>query len=768
MRVSFAIHSSIDLAAALSPRRTRKLALALLCATAPGLATAQLSEGLRLRIERQLHLAPTKPERDSAKFLEADRIEGAHGKDFVATGNVKLRQLGAAIRADRVDYHADEQLAVATGNVQIDRSGDTATGPELRYHLDEDTGEMRTPIFHFAKTPERRIASRGQATRAVLEPNQVAKLYDAEYTSCPVPRDDWFLRVHELDLDGGRNLGHAYGSTVYFMHVPILYTPFISFPLDDKRKSGFLAPTFGSSGKSGFEASLPYYWNIAENMDATATPKIFSKRGVQLGGEFRYLEPKLSGEVEGEYLPHDRIAARDRWFLGWRHAEQLWPGWSVGVNAQGVSDDNYFRDLSTRIALTSQTNLPRDAVVAYNDDTWSFSTRTLAYQTLQDPNGPPIPIPYRMLPQVLFSGAKQNVGGFDWQFVTEAANFRHPTLVEGQRFTFNPSISYPMRRSYGYVIPKVGYDYTRFELGGNEQPGVQPGSISVPIASLDSGLFFDRAVTWHGTAFQQTLEPRLYYLNVPFRDQGTLPNFTTVEKDFNFAEIFTENRFVGGDRIGDANQITLGVTSRMIEQATGLERVTAALGQIYYFKPPRVTLSTTSTANKYSDVLAAVTSQLSRSVSVETAFQYTPNLNRSEKAVIAGHYMPEPGSVVNLAYRYARGSPDPRADPSVQAGISQVDVSSQWPILHNISGVARWNWSTKDRKLVEGLAGVEYNAGCWQVRAVAHRFITATQQYSTSFQIQLELTGLSRIGINPLETLRQNISGYRRTDEIAP
>lgn len=752
----------------MSPRSNRNLALAFLCAIGPGLAVAQLPEGLRLRIERQLHVAPTKPERDSAKFLEADRIEGVQGRDFVAIGNVKLRQLGAAIRADRIDYHSEQQLAVATGHVEIDRNGDTATGPELRYHLDDDTGEMASPVFAFPKTGERRTASRGEAVRAVLEPDRVSKLYEAEYTSCPVPRDDWFLRVNELDLDGGRNLGHAYGSTVYFMHVPILYTPFISFPLDNKRKSGFLAPTFGSSGNSGFQASLPYYWNIAPNMDATVTPAIFTKRGVQLGGEFRYLEPKLSGQLDAEYLPHDRIAARDRWFLGVHHAEQLWPGWSLGVNAQGVSDDNYFRDLSTRIALTSQTNLPRDAILAYNDDTWSFSTRVLGYQTLQDPNGTPIPIPYRILPQMLFSGSRQNVGGFDLQVGTEASNFRHPTLVDGQRFIFHPSISYPMRRSYGYVIPKLGYDYTRYNLQGNLQPGIEGGSLSVPIASVDSGLFFDRSVSWRGTAFQQTLEPRVYYLNVPFRDQSALPNFTTVEKDFNFAEIFTENRFVGGDRVGDANQITVGVTSRMIESATGLERLTAALGQVYYFRPPRVTLTQTANDNKYSDVLAALAGQVSRAVQLEAAFQYTPNLNRSEKAVLAAHYMPEPGSVVNLAYRYARGSPDPRADPSVQAGIAQVDLSSQWPITGHTSGVARWNWSTKDRKLVEGLAGIEYNAGCWQLRAVAHRFITATQQYSTSFQIQLELSGLSRIGINPLETLRQNIPGYRRTDETAP
>jgi LPS-assembly protein len=751
----------------LRPRSIRTLALALICTAVHGLAGAQLPEGTRLKIERQLHLAPTRPERDSAKFIEADRIEGDQERNLVATGNVTVRQRGATIRADRVDYTAATETVVATGTVRLARATDSATGPTLTYHLDDDTGEMQSPVFEFAKTPERRIAARGSAERAVLEEEQKSRLYDALYTSCPVPRDDWYLKVRELDIDSVRNVGTAFSSTVMFLGVPILYTPYMTFPLDNKRRSGFLAPTFGTSGRSGVEAALPYYWNIADNMDATATPKIFTKRGLQLGGEFRYLEPKFLGEIEAEYLPSDRLAGFDRYLLGLKHGHQLGHGWAFGINAQKVSDDNYFRDLSTTIAATSQTNLPREAVLSYGDDTWAFSARTLSYQTLQDPQGPPVPIPYRILPQLVLNGAKQNVSGFDWTFAGELSNFDHPVLPNGQRFIAYPSVSLPLRRSYGYVVPKFGYHYTRYNLSENSQ-GLEAGTRGLPISSVDAGLYFDRAFAWGSRQFQQTLEPRVFYLNIPYRDQTRLPNFTTAESDFNFSQIFTENRFVGGDRIGDANQLTLGLTSRLIETSTGLERLTASLGQVYYFKPPRVTLGDALGDAKSSDILAAVSSEMSHSVSFDAGFQYTPNLNRSEKVNLAAHYSPEPGRVLNAAYRYARGTLDPRVDPSVQSGISQLDFSSQWPITRNLSALARWNWSTRDRKLLEGLAGFEYNAGCWQVRAVAHRFITATQQYSTSFQIQLELTGLSRIGINPLETLRQNIAGYRRSDETAP
>jgi LPS-assembly protein len=725
-------------------------------------------DAVRLRAERQLRMAPTRPERDSAKFVEADHIVAKGNKSVTATGDVVLRQRGATMRADRVDYDGTDQTAVATGHVQLDRGGDTATGPRLLYRLDNDTGEMEAPVFQFPKTAERKTASRGSAERAVLEQDGLSRLFGARYTSCPAPRDDWYLSVRELEIDSGRNVGTAYNSTVHFLGVPILYTPWLSFPLDNKRKSGFLAPTLGSSGKSGFEFALPWYWNISENLDATFTPRIFTKRGVQLGTEFRYLEPSFHGQFDSEYLPSDRIAESDRWFLGLRHEQRLSERWRWAINAQGVSDDNYFRDLSTKVAATSQTSLPRDMVLAYGGDVWGFSARTLAYQTLQDPASPTIPIPYKMLPQLILTGAKQNVGPLDWALSSELSNFRHPTLVNGQRFILNPEVAFPVRRSYGYVEPRLGYWYSRYNLDANEN-GMANGSLSLPITSVDAGLFFDRPVNFRGRDFQQTLEPRLYYLYVPFRDQSSLPNFTTAERDFNFAQIFTQNRFVGGDRVGDANQVTFGLTSRMIESATGLERLTTSIGQVYYFTPPRVTLSgARASDSKNSDLLFGATSQMSPSVTLEAGWQYTPNLSRSEKLTVAAHYLPVPGKIINAAYRYARGTDDPRADPSLQQGIKQIDLSAQWPITRTISALGRWNWSLEDRKLVEGLVGFEYNAGCWQLRAVAHRFVIATQQYSTSFQIQLELTGLSRIGINPLETLRQNIAGYRRTDEITP
>ena len=689
------------------------------------------------------------------RFLSADRITGDQARTITATGSVSLRQRGAAISADRLDYATETDTAVATGNVRLERAGDTVTGPRLVYRIGEGTGEMEQPVFEIPKTEERRNASRGSAARAVLEGDEKSRLFDAQYTTCPVPRDDWMLKVSELEIDGKRQVGTAWNSAVYFFGVPILYSPWLSFPIDNARKTGFLAPTFGSSGRGGFEFALPWYWNIAENQDATLTPKIFSKRGLQLGGEYRYLRPTYTGQADVEFLPNDAIADIDRYLVAVRHSQQLPFGLSLAVNAQKVSDDDYFRDLSTRVSATSQTNLPRDVIVGYGDDVWTATARAIAYQTLQDPLAP-VMEPYRQVPQLMVTGLKQGLYGVDWLLAGELTNYSHPTLVNGQRLIVYPQASLPFKRPWGYVTPKVGFHYTSYKLSTRTTTGSPTPRAACPAGSVDAGLFFDRPWDFRGARYFQTLEPRLFYVSVPYRDQSKLPNFSTAEVDFGYNALFRENRFIGGDRIGDANQVTAAITSRLVESDTGLERLKATLGQIYYFDPPRVTLDATTPPpeGSRSDLVALVSGQVTPAIAIDGSLQYDAAQNRAAQFDLAGRYNPQPGRVLNAAYRFTRDQ------------IKQVDLSGQWPVTAGLTVVGRWNWSLTDRKLIEGLAGFEYNAGCWEIRAVAHRFITATQQVSTSFQIQLELSGLSRIGINPLETLRQNISGYRRSDEI--
>ena len=741
-------------------------------ATTPNQAEldAAIHEGLKLE-----RLLPTpgslfqRPAKTGARIISADEIDGVNQKSVSATGRVSVKQGDMEITADQVDYDKLTDLASVPGQVRMDRGGDIVTGIGLKLTVATEIGTLGQPTFFFSKTPTRpaqRYEARGSAARMNFEGPEQERLFSALYTTCKPNQNDWYLKVSELALDRTRNIGTGFNGVVEFKGVPILYTPYMTFPLNSDRKSGFLPPSFGSSTSSGLELAVPWYWNIAPNHDATLTPKIFTRRGVQVGSEFRYLNSNYLGQFDTEFLLHDRVVDRARYLLSLRHYQNLGPwlaaGWSASINAQKVSDDNYFRDLSTRIANTAQTNLPREAALNYTSIVGDWTMRYLGYQTLQDPALPVVP-PYRLSPQITFNTHPNRWNGVEFNALGEFTDFQHPTLVNGQRLLFYPTASLPLTAPYGFITPKVGFHATRYQLTRNEGDR-ESGTRTVPIVSVDGGLSFERPLTLWGESISQTLEPRLFFLYVPFRDQSRLPVFSTAITDFSFAQIFNENLFVGGDRISDARQMTAAITTRFIEDPTGIERLRAAIGQRYYFTPQRVTLLDTAPGAatpqqgklSRSDLLVAVSGQLSDSWFLDSGFQYSTSRQEFQRTNVAARYNADGGRILNFSYRFTRDS------------LKQVDVSAQWPfgkVAPAWTLLARANHSLQDKRLIEGLLGVEYNQGCWEFRLVAHRFATAAQQYSNSIQFQLELKGLSKLGINPMETLRQNIPGYRRSDD---
>jgi LPS-assembly protein len=714
-----------------------------------------------------------RPQKMRARVIEANGIDGVVDKSVSARGDVSLTQGTMVLNAERIDYDQETDIAVVPGKVRMNRDGDLVSGSDLKLNVEQEVGSLESPTFFFSKNPTRpaqRFEARGAATRMNFEGADKERLFDANYTTCKLDESDWYLKLSELSLDRARNIGTGFNAVVEFKGVPILYLPYMTFPLNNERKSGFLPPTPGTSTSGGFELALPYYLNIAPNIDATLTPKIFSRRGLQLGAEFRYLDKGYLGQLDAEYLPNDRAADRNRYLASLRHYQNMdkWiaPGWSASISAQKVSDDNYFRDLSTRINNTAQTNLPRDVALTYANDFGNLTTHYLSFQTLQDPAALPIVTPYKLAPQITFNARPNRWNGFEINTIGEFTAFEHPTLVSGNRWLLYPSVSYPVTRSYGFITPKAGFHATRYDLTSNV--GDYAGATrALPIFSVDSGLSFERSGTFFSQPITQTLEPRLFFLYVPFRDQSKLPQFSTAETDFSFAQIFNENLFVGGDRISDARQITAAVTTRFIENLTGIERLRAAVGQRYYFGTQRVTLSTnaalgisdTASGNiSRSDFLAAVSGQISDRWTLDSGFQYSASSKQFEKTNVAARYQAEGGRLLNFSYRFTRES------------LKQIDVSTQWPfgsVAPAWTLLARANHSLRDGRLLEGLLGVEYNQGCWELRLVAHRFTTAADKYSNSIQFQLELKGLSKLGVNPLETLKQNISGYRRSDDRA-
>jgi len=725
--------------------RFASLIVLLICFLAPGAAADE--PGLKLRVQPALIPYSEGRGETTPMFLEADRMQGHQERELEAEGNVSLRKRGAAVFSDYLYYAFPERELTVTGHVRFEKEGDVINGEKLFYNLDSESGYLEKPNYNFQQ-----IRARGSADLMVMESRTKMRVDKATYTNCEVGDDDWFMRVDKLELDRQRDVGVARNATVVFKGLPVLYSPYLDFSLSGRRKTGLLPPTIGSTGQSGFEVTQPFYWNIAPNRDATIAPRVLAKRGVLLNTELRYLQSSFGGEVRSEYLPYDREKQDTRYGYSWQHRQQFGHGFSGSLDLQGVSDDTYFIDLSDKIAATSQTNLPREGTLFYDGDWWNVTARAQTFQTLQDPLAPITP-PYGRVPQVTLNVNRQTDYHLDLGLQGEYVDFDHPFLLNGKRQIFYPSISAPLQTSYFYLTPKIGYHATRYSF---EDPNLPDETRGLPIYSIDSAITFERNTRLRGRDFIQTLEPRLYYVYIPFRPQDQLPIFDTAEADFSLAQIFTENQFTGGDRINDANQLTAAVSSRLINSGSGEEQLRFVLGQRYYFKEQQVFLSTTPRDFDRSDVLVAMTGKITPNWVTDIGVQYSGNAGRMERSNVALRYRPGIGKVMNFGYRFTRDT------------LEQVDLSSQWPFGRHWNGLARWNYTLRDKRLLEGLAGIEYNAGCWAARFVMHRFVSATQEYINAMFFQLELNGVSRIGSNPLELLRQSVTGYTKTNEPLP
>jgi LPS-assembly protein len=699
-------------------------------------------------------------------FITADHMDGRIDVELRAEGAVELRKLGTVVNADRLTYAHVEDEVDAEGHVRLERGQDVIAGPKMRMRVDEGAGYMETPSYTITRminplkglpqTPGMPLPAsvpmigHGEAEYVEFEGEGRYRFRKATYSTCAPGQRDWYLELAELGLDYERDLGEGEDSKVVFMGVPILYSPWMNFGLNNQRKSGLLAPTIGSTSKSGMEYTQPVYWNIAPNMDATIAPRFMDKRGTQFNTEFRYLDHTYDGQMHYEYLPDDRLEHKRRYGYALSHTHKFGDGLTGSLNLNGVSDDTYFSDLSTRLSVVSQGNLLRQGTLKYQGGWWQAKLNAQTYQTLQDPALPVALIPYKQLPQINVVAARPDLPlNLAFNFQGEYVNFDHPTSVLGRRTTLYPQLSLPLQTSYFEITPKIGLHSTSYQL--SRQAAGTPDTLSrnVPILSLDSSLVLERETSVFGRGLTQTLEPRLYYLYVQNREQDKVPVFDSALADFNFAQIFSENRYGGGDRIGDANQVTAALTSRLIDRDTGAELLRGMVGQRYYFSSQQVTLpGETTRTDRKADVLAALSGLVLPKVYADAAWQYNPRDKRTERLNLGGRYQPEFGKVLNAGYRYTRDQ------------LGQVDVSGQWPLWGGWHAVGRYNYSTKERRVVETVGGLEYDGGCWITRAVVQRIATQVGQSNTAFFLQLELNGFSRIGSNPLDILKRNIPGY--------
>ncbi len=669
------------------------------------------------------------------------------------TGNVSIVQGSRRLTADSATFNARTQAVTASGEVLY-------TDPLLRLSGDKGAfAEGGSGSFEHGDFALQQRAARGHADAIAVAPGGELRLSGVEFTSCPQGRRDWLIRARTIDIDQHADEGTGRDVSLEFKGVPILYSPWLSFPVSDARKSGFLIPTPEQSSRNGWQLSVPYYFDLAPNYDATFSPGYMSKRGATLDGEFRYLSDNSHAFIAANWLPYDTSSASDRSYLRFIERTDFSSRLRLDINASGISDSHYFEDFGRGPEGTSLTFLPRRASLTYSDEHWRATGSFEQFQTI-DQSLATSARPYTRLPDIVVSGRWRLPGRLEAAVDSEAVYFLREDSVNGLRASLYPTLRYLWRTPGAFVIPSVGYRVTAYSL---DYSGISPATsttaeaksptVSAPEASLDSGLVFERDGRNHLT----TLEPRLLYTYIPYRAQDSLPVFDTALPDQNLVQLFRPQRYVGGDRISDGNQLAAGVTSRLIETQTGQELLTATLGDIHYFTRPRVVLPGEAPIDTHtSDAVAQVMVHAYKNWNVELGEQWSPQSRNSQKTEATVQYRASGTQVANLSYRFRRDL------------LEQVDGNFAWPITNSWNVVGREVYSLKDRTSIDTLFGVQYASCCWKLRLIGRRDIVSRPtdltaragQRDTSISLELELTGLASVGSSANTFLKTAIRGY--------
>ena len=714
-------------------------------------ATSNSSYPLQLR-----PVAPGTPETATVTAVESTGVDNQY---FQAEGNVDVRSPSRQILSDWMRYEFDIDTIKAKGNVVIRSWQDLVTGPELEYRRDTETGFMKQPDFVLGL-----YKGRGKADELLFTGPEKYRINRGNYTTCVGPSPAWHLEMGQLDIDESTGVGIARSARIYLGPLPVAWLPEFSFPLKNERKSGFLSATYGTSGNRGFDLQVPYYFNLAPNYDATLTPRIMTKRGVLFNGQARYLfETPLGtsvGQWDGEVLPKDRLADTTRDATNIRHTQIFTPNLTLAVNYNHVSDARYFVDLSDFVSITSITTLARDATLTYRNNDWVFVAKAQRFQTLQDPAALVLP-PYDRVPQLSAESPAYKPFSdprFELKLSSDVTRFEYPNaaLPSGYRAYSYGTLAWKYDTPGMFLTPKIGLHATRYQLIG-EFDDYRNSTRIIPITSVDGGLRFERNSSIFGNAFVQTLEPRAMLTYIPHRDQSQTPVFDTALADFNYQQLFSENRYTGQDRIGDTQQLSIGITSRLLDPDSQKERLRLVIGGRLYFGNQQVTLpNETARDRNSSDLLISAQGRITDALYVETNTQYNAGEGQTERYAVGLRYSPERSKTININYRAIREL----ATSTGPVRVKQVDVAAQWPIYGGIYAVGRLNYSIADRRLTEGIFGIEYDGCCYVIRAVAQRLTTSTTTATNTFFLQLELNGLGRIGSNPLDVLKRNIPNY--------
>jgi len=663
------------------------------------------------------------PEDELAVF--SGQAKFSLGGDVSFKEDISLVSGNRLLRAQGASYDRETGVFTVEGQVEF-RDPQTRIRAD-RAELNQFSEELRFDVAEFQLWS---VPARGKGEYIKAEKSGKLSLSKVSYTSCPEGNNDWILKASKIRIDQKHGIGTAKNARLSFKGVPFLYLPYISYPVTNERKSGWLIPKIGSSQQRGLDIEVPYYWNIAPQFDATFIPRYMSKRGVQLNSKFRYLTRRNEGALFGEILPHDDVANEYRALVGVQHTTNFTRDWRTRIDAINVSDSNYFEDLSSGLASTSQINLLQRADIDYFNDIWSAQLRFEHYQTLDDAIDE-TDLPYTTLPKLTIRGYTPNGWlGLKYSLDTELAYFDRDVGVTGLREHIETEIALPRRLGFLDIEPAAAVLFTGYQLNDTTPGADDTPSFAAPIFSIDSSMVFERLTSKR--SWMQTLEPRVLYTYIPSHDQSDIPVFDTIEPDLNVVQLFRKNRFVGNDRLGDTNHVSLGITTRLIDTDGGDEFLNATLGQILYFGDRDITLPDgLPSDSSSSDYLLEFGLKLHENWRMHLGYQYNTDTDKSQRTDVRLSYRASDMKLANVSYRFRNDL------------YEEIDVSAAWPVTEHWNLVGRYKYSIFDRSTLDRFVGIEYDTCCWSIRGIWRRNLTNRNgEFDTSFSVQLQLKGL--------------------------
>ncbi len=761
-----------------------------------------------LKLDDQLRAGKPIPDDRSMTFTMSDEISGVVDREMKLQGRAQMRRNGAVIKADEIIYDPDTDIADLIGHAELIKGNTSFKGPKASFKIDAREGNMVTPSYEL-----RDNRASGKAQKLTVQSSDIFVFENATYSTCTPENLDWYFSASRLEVDNEQKEMVGTDGVMHFFDVPIAYLPYFSVPTSTQRRSGLLAPVAGYNSNNGVDVTQPYYVNIAPNRDLLILPRFMSERGVQLGASYRFIDSKYSGSVLGEYLPYDRKTGTNRWKYDWQQRQNFLdvPAGAPGsinayANIARVSDNLYPTDFSQSIAgtLTSQFRQDLGAASRLTGglSNWTVAARALTFQTLQPDPTAIVQAPYNVLPNIAANYNNQLT-----PTMRDASN-KYIVLPTGPsvsfsadytRFSYNingnlaataPGVYSQADRSVikgALALPQVtpGYYFTpkiSFQANNYNATAFTPGNpvaqgFILPTLTLDSGMAFERDAAelkgFFGRDMLLTMEPRAYYVYTPYQSQAQTPLFDTADAGFGVSQIFSPNTFIGNDRISDANKVTVGVTSRMLEANTGAERALVTLAQQQEFTAQRVGLTgTIANPTTYSDTLGAASVRLLGNFGMDLFGQYNTQLDKFVQTSVGGSWRPTPGRSLNFGYRNV-WTPPTQATATTPATLSstttdQYNISGQWPITREISVLGRWGYDALSTKTLNTLLALEYVRDCWTLRGAYSQVLNTSLLTTTQILFQIEFRGFGTAGSNPVDIMRLNVPGYMPTSKPIP